>query len=77
MIGRGVYNFHASKLYIKMYNLVNNHEYKFIVSKNVIWCIHTDLIFRCVSYPPVATQLANSQWPLLLTWFNFNPSMEK
>ena len=46
MIDRGVSNFHASKLYIKMYNLVNNHEYTFIDSKNVIWCIHTDLTLK-------------------------------
>ena len=24
-----------------------------------------------------SNSIANVQWPLLLTWFNFNPSMDK
>ena len=30
-----------------------------------------------LALPSINDVPANDQWPLLLTWFNFNPSMDK
>ena len=61
-----------------------NCTYGIIHFKNVPWFMYLVIIWILTNYP-VANFLRNlynirhssPQWPLLLTWFNFNPSMDK
>ena len=38
---------------------------------------HTGLCLATSKQLGWCQQNSNNQWPLLLTWFNFNPSMDK
>ena len=46
-----------------------------VIIQNVLLCIVLQNMQRQETKPTVYHVLV--QWPLLLTWFNFNPSMDK
>ena len=40
------------------------------IRNEYIWTIYIFILYSSIA-------IVNHQWPLLLTWFNFNPSMDK
>ena len=80
-----IFNYIANHLKLISYEMQPNHVYIWVYS---IWCVqnnHSKVGSYETPWPShyiTAMKIGQSwwsslQWPLLLTWFNFNPSMDK
>ena len=69
-------------VYVKINYAQGSHIVAFLVVRNLLFYkYHSGSSYWCRGNPAKETGMTkhytNRQWPLLLTWFNFNPSMDK
>ena len=66
---------HKYKFKKKIFLTENTSKEFLRTPKNVLCCVQVQIYLTHICHVSFTSKAA--LWPLLLTWFNFNPSMDK